>query len=180
MHAKLIHHPDTPCRAVRSLEANVKRDWKQGLTITYVLHGDLTAIRFPAPAKPKHVDGLWQTTCFEAFVRDPGSKGYCEFNLSPSTEYAIYEFADYREGMQGGYCSSARIDTASSGNRFELTAAIGFLRAFQVRAEGRLLLGLSAVIEETDGAKSYWALNHPVGKPDFHHADAFALVLDAA
>ena len=35
-------------------------------------------------------------------------------------------------------------------------------------------LGLSAVIEDTSGRKSYWALAHPPGKPDFHHADCFA------
>jgi hypothetical protein len=35
-------------------------------------------------------------------------------------------------------------------------------------------LGLSALIEETSGRKSYWALAHPPGKPDFHHADCFA------
>lgn len=40
-------------------------------------------------------------------------------------------------------------------------------------------LGLSAVIEETSGAKSYWALAHAPGKPDFHHPDAFALDLPA-
>jgi hypothetical protein len=40
-----------------------------------------------------------------------------------------------------------------------------------------LHLGLSAVLEETNGHKSYWALAHPPGKPDFHHADCFALEL---
>ena len=41
-------------------------------------------------------------------------------------------------------------------------------------------LGLSAVIEETDGTKSYWALRHPPGeKPDFHHPDCFAIELPA-
>ncbi len=40
--------------------------------------------------------------------------------------------------------------------------------------------GISAVIEETDGTKSYWALAHPPGKPDFHHADCFALELEPA
>jgi hypothetical protein len=42
------------------------------------------------------------------------------------------------------------------------------------------LLGLSAVIEEMNGRLSYWALAHPPGKPDFHHADCFALELPAA
>ena len=36
-------------------------------------------------------------------------------------------------------------------------------------------LGLSAVLEEKDGTKSYWALAHPRGdKPDFHAPDCFA------
>jgi hypothetical protein len=177
MHAELYPHPDTPRGAVASLSARVERNWKYGLTFTYVLHGDLAAIRFPAPAEPERINGLWKTTCFEAFLRDPGSQGYCEYNFSPSTAFAIYGFDAYREGMKAGYCSRAEITSASHGSRFELTAGIGFQRALQVRGDGPVLLGLSAVIEETNGAKSYWALAHPPGKPDFHHADAFALEL---
>ena len=41
-------------------------------------------------------------------------------------------------------------------------------------------LGLSAVIEENSGRKSYWALKHPDGPPDFHRADCFTLELPAA
>ena len=44
----------------------------------------------------------------------------------------------------------------------------------------RLQLGLSAVIEEVNGRKSYWALAHPVGKPDFHHNDCFTLELSVS
>ncbi len=40
-------------------------------------------------------------------------------------------------------------------------------------------IGISAVIEETDGTKSYWALAHPPGKPDFHHPACFAATLPA-
>lgn len=36
-------------------------------------------------------------------------------------------------------------------------------------------LAITAVIEESDGTKSYWALAHPAGKPDFHAAESFAL-----
>ena len=38
-------------------------------------------------------------------------------------------------------------------------------------------LGLSAVIEEQDGTKSYWALAHPDGPPDFHDPACFAASL---
>ena len=40
-----------------------------------------------------------------------------------------------------------------------------------------LKLALSAVIEESAGRVSYWALRHPEGKPDFHHPACFALNL---
>lgn len=40
-------------------------------------------------------------------------------------------------------------------------------------------LGLSAVIEEMGGTKSYWALAHPPGAPDFHHPTCFAATLPA-
>ena len=42
---------------------------------------------------------------------------------------------------------------------------------------GAVALGASAVIETADGATAYWALAHPRGRPDFHHADSFALDL---
>ena len=38
-------------------------------------------------------------------------------------------------------------------------------------------LALTAVIEDTTGALSYWALAHPSGAPDFHHPDCFVLEL---
>ena len=46
-----------------------------------------------------------------------------------------------------------------------------------VEAEQDWRLGLSAVLEEKDGTKSYWALAHPPGAPDFHHPDCFAAQL---
>jgi hypothetical protein len=42
----------------------------------------------------------------------------------------------------------------------------------------RLAVGLAVIIEEESGGLSYWALRHAPGKPDFHHAGAFALELD--
>ena len=48
-------------------------------------------------------------------------------------------------------------------------------------SDGRTwIAGICAVIEETDGTKSYWALAHPPGAPDFHHPDCFTLELPAS
>jgi hypothetical protein len=44
-----------------------------------------------------------------------------------------------------------------------------------VPADTNWELGLSAVLEEKDGTKSYWALVHPnADKPDFHDPGCFA------
>ena len=40
-------------------------------------------------------------------------------------------------------------------------------------AAAPLQLALTAVIELTDGSKSYWALKHPGERPNFHHRDGF-------
>ena len=55
-----------------------------------------------------------------------------------------------------------------------------FVDVSALNAAGWGAIALSAVIETRDGAKSYWALKHPPGKPDFHHPDCFALKLPAA
>jgi hypothetical protein len=48
-----------------------------------------------------------------------------------------------------------------------------------IPADAEWALGLSAVIEQADGTKAYWALRHPSPAPDFHHPDCFALTLAA-
>jgi hypothetical protein len=39
-------------------------------------------------------------------------------------------------------------------------------------------VALAAIVEDDQGTLTYWALRHPAGKPDFHHAEAFALQVD--
>jgi hypothetical protein len=68
------------------------------------------------------------------------------------------------------------IETVTTPTSFELHATL----AFPAWKDAPWRLGLSAVIEETSGRKSYWALAHPLGHPDFHHADCFALQIPAA
>jgi hypothetical protein len=58
----------------------------------------------------------------------------------------------------------------SSGKSYTLQAALEL-----DGLSSPLHLGLSAVLEETNCRKSYWALAHPPGKVDFHHSDCFTL-----
>ena len=61
-----------------------------------------------------------------------------------------------------------------------LQASVALDRLSGLPRDGLWRLGLSAVIEERSARKSYWALAHPPGKPDFHHADSFAYELSRA
>src|SRR5207248_2301688 len=101
-----------------------------------------------------------------------------EFNFSPSAEWAAYSFAKYRDG--GPHIDDAlnpQIAVRSDKKQLELSALVDLARISSTYPRAPLALALSAVIEEESGVLSYWALRHAPGKPDFHHADSFALEL---
>lgn len=167
----LICHPDTPCATVERIEASAYRDG-EAIQLTYKLFGSMNALWLPAPETPRRATRLWEHTCFEAFVKQPDHAGYLEFNFSPSRQWSIYRFDDYRHGMRAADGIAApRIGQPLSNGHLELAPVI------YPDIGGQLRLALSAVIEAKDGTKSYWALAHPPGKPDFHHRDCFALTL---
>lgn len=133
--------------------------------LNYAVSGDMGALAIPHPSAPMRRDELWRHTCCEVFLAD--DSGYFEFNFSPSTEWAAYRFDAYLSGMKSAKDIDAiRIATTPHRDRLELTTSIP-LRRTPSR------IALSAVIEELNGRKSYWALAHTAGKPDFHHADSF-------
>jgi hypothetical protein len=174
----LTCHPATPCDAVRRLEVRVRRNSAAILTLSYSLDADMARLRIPASAAPQRTDGLWRHTCLEAFIRQEGAPGYCEFNFAPSTQWAAYRFTGYREGMMAVAEEHApRLTVRNKEHGLELDAVLKLESAAELTQLARLLLAGSAVIEEENGRLSYWALKHASGKPDFHHPESFALEL---
>lgn len=165
----LTAHPMTPCPAVRSLTGEARRQGGR-LALTFRLEGDLAALAIPAAAAPDRTDGLWEHTCFEAFVGGEGD-GYLELNFSPSGQWAVYRFDGYRAGMAALEIAPPRIEVTRTGDGLELRTTLDLPPAEPTR------LGLTAVIEAADGSMSYWALKHPPGRPDFHHAAGRALAI---
>ena len=166
-------HAQTPAADVHSVNGLIRRSLK----------GDVFSIEFtvessedlvvPNSTPPIRTGELWRTTCFELFAKHPGDLAYTEYNFAPSGAWAAYGFDRYRSGMRDTPVDPPTISAKNSGMRFTLTAALRV-------PPGPLLLGISAVIEETDGTLSYWALAHPPeGPPDFHHPDCFVLALPA-
>ncbi|HYG25507.1 MAG TPA: DOMON-like domain-containing protein [Caulobacteraceae bacterium] len=164
----LTRHPSSSS-SVSGIEADASRAGEV-LTLRFVLEGAAEVVLAPPSASVRR-DELWRRTCFEAFVSD--GKGYVELNFAPSTEWAAYRFDAYRQGMRAAELEP-RVEVARGDGGFELRAAVSGL------PEGDWRVGLSAVVEETSGSLSYWALAHPPGRPDFHHPDCFALELPAS
>lgn len=162
------------CKAVSRLDVEISRPAAGGVLLRYEARGRPGDLKIPAPAEPGRADALWRYTCFEAFIGTP--EGYVEVNLSPSRQWAVYAFTGYRSGMRAAAeLGEPRIALHRTHDALALSAHLA-----TPPGQGPWRLGLSAVIEETDGAISYWALAHPPGKPDFHHPDCFAAELPGA
>jgi len=177
----LVAHPDCPPPDI-DLTVKLSVPERHVLKLDYVITGDIDGIALPALQIPQRADNLWQHSCFEAFVA-LNDTAYLELNFTPSRLWAMYSFSNYRAGMA----------PATDMRRPDIFIEKGGLQYFMLTAfvdlshlpcdlvlSSPLTIGLSAVIETSDKQKSYWALSHPAGKPDFHHRDCFALQLGAA
>jgi hypothetical protein len=172
-------HPHSFCPAVTQFKAGVIHPRAGVLLFAYVIRGDVGDLAMTPLADAARTDELWRHTCFEAFLRGPSSAGYYEFNFAPSTQWAAYKFSGYRSGMRvATEINAPRIAVEAQRKRYTLQASLELDEALLLpsRARGAIWhVALSAVIKETSGRRSYWALAHPSGKPDFHHSDSFTL-----
>lgn len=171
-------HADSHCAPLRQVEVDVARHRAGGLVLRYVVSGRVDELALPVVTGPARTDELWRHTCFEAFIRPSPGDAYYEFNFAPSTQWAAYRFDSYRTGMRAaGEIGAPRIEIERVAEHFTLQATLQWDESSELGRAATWRLGLSAVLEEADGGKSYWALAHPPGKPDFHCADCFALEL---
>lgn len=178
---QLLPHPGSAPGPVRQFDGTAGYGSDGALRLSWSLRGELSRLRIPPSTTPGCADELWRHTCFEAFVADPHSSGYLELNFSPSGQWAVYGFRSYRTGMaplplrkppvarwrQAGDELALEVDFRMD----DLPGPPGPRPPVAVR------VALAAVIEDPQGNLGYWALHHPAGDPDFHHADAFVLTV---
>jgi hypothetical protein len=177
MRRALSPHPDFPAAAVTSIAVEAVRPMSS-LELHFVVAGRIAELSLPPAETYARADALWEHTCFEAFVRPGPGEAYYELNFAPSTQWQAYWLSGYRSGMTvATEIGQPLIETRSSNDTFELWATLDLA---PLPSDTLWQIGLSAVIEETNGRKSWWALAHPPGAPDFHHRDCFSLELPAA
>ena len=174
MRQALKLHPDSCCEAIARIDVEIARPATAQLEVQFFVTGKLSDLYLPIAATPRRGDDLWQHTCLEAFARAAPGTGYCEFNFAPSMEWAAYHFDGYRRGMKVvTEMPSPDFDARTIGTTYQLKARLELDELAVLPGAAVWQLGASAVIEEISGEKSYWALAHPPGKPDFHHSEGF-------
>lgn len=173
----LICHPSTADRPGIGIRVRVLRTGSGILHLQYSMVGELQHLRVPAFSAKRRGNELWRHTCLEAFVAPGEAARYYEFNFSPSGEWASYVFTDYRTGMAAATgVTDLELRVATSQAKLQLSTSIN-TAPLAVPGREPLRLALAAVIESENGTLSYWALRHPVERPDFHHPDSFAITL---
>jgi hypothetical protein len=162
-------HPDFKSSPLTAINVAIARDGSR-LSLRYSVEGALDHVLWPEPTASARTDELWMHSCFEAFIQPTGQEAYTELNLSPSGRWATYRFDGHRIGMR----NAAEVPQLS----WQLPVLTARIELDDM-ADADWRLGLTAVVEAMDGSKSFWALQHPPGPPDFHNADCFVARLPA-
>ena len=172
MQFDLAPHPASPPAEPFRLWATVDYAGAFGASATcniwFGIAAPVQCFRISHSDEPGRRDELWKTTCFEAFVQPQGEAAYAEYNFAPSGDWAAYDFTGRRAGMAEAALANppyVRIE--------DNLTWWGLGATFALESGRRWALGLSAVIEEVDGTKSYWALAHGGDQPDFHDPACF-------
>lgn len=172
----LFAHPACPAFRIEAVEAGVERLSASLLRLRYCVRGEIDRLALPPPSPPLRANKLWETTCFEAFVKPAGRSDYRELNFSPSGRWAAYDFAAWRDPIGDSWLPAAPDIALERGpDRLDLIATLSL-----DLPDEPCRLGLSAVIDEIGLGLSYWALHHPGDGADFHHDACFALELPPA
>eukprot|EP00545_Synedropsis_sp_CCMP1620_P010204 CAMPEP_0119022436 /NCGR_PEP_ID=MMETSP1176-20130426/28012_1 /TAXON_ID=265551 /ORGANISM="Synedropsis recta cf, Strain CCMP1620" /LENGTH=185 /DNA_ID=CAMNT_0006977297 /DNA_START=120 /DNA_END=677 /DNA_ORIENTATION=+ len=159
------------------ITGTVVRRRKSLLVVDYQVHDP--QIKWPTISlQPSRKDNLWKTTCLEFFLSNPNnSKEYWEINLSPTRDWNVYHFDDYRSGMKRELrvTSGVEINVDPDTKKHKLTATLD-LSELELLATQPLDMSVTAVIENLkDDSQTFWALTHTGDEADFHRRDSFIL-----
>jgi hypothetical protein len=152
------------------------------LELSWRLAGDLDALVLPDPSETRRrCDGLWQTTCLEAFWGFAGQDAYWELNLAPSGDWNLYRLNHYRGPLAPVALAAPPWQVRRRAGELEVAVDLDLGEVAGGDESGvaglPLEVSLTAVIDQVGQGVSYWALAHTGAEPDFHRRDSFGLRL---
>lgn len=116
------------------------------------------------------LDGLWNDTCFELFLRPRGKTSYYEFNFSLTPAWNEYIFESYRKPQPPRPCHDISL------KKMQWDGQLLYVELYGLNTEDQFEISLTAVLKEKSGSIHYMAIKHAGTEPDFHHSDSFILL----
>lgn len=114
------------------------------------------------PGRESRRDGLWKTTCFEAFWARPRERSYWELNLAGDGGWNLYHFEDYRVPQPPRPSEDFRMESWETKTSGSLECALS------TSLDLPKLEASICVIARTEGATHYFSTRHAGEKPDYH------------
>jgi hypothetical protein len=179
----LPHPPDLTVSGQARRQAGHQASRQAGrLELSWRLAGDLDALVLPDPSETRRrCDGLWQTTCLEAFWGFAGQDAYWELNLAPSGDWNLYRLNHYRGPLAPVALAAPPWQVRRRAGELEVAVDLDLGEVAGGDESGvaglPLEVSLTAVIDQVGQGVSYWALAHTGAEPDFHRRDSFGLRL---
>ena len=171
---KLIPYPaDNPPKITITSEL-IRSD--TNFFIHYEVDGEIERVLLPAKSSsPSRTDDLWKATCFEYFIAFPLQPKYWEFNMSPSGDWNIYKMDAYRRIGFREETAFTKLPFVFRKSDIKLSLDISMDLSPIIQAQQKIQVGITAIIQTTDGNETYWALVHPGEQADFHLRESFIL-----
>ncbi len=141
------------------------------LMLEYQISGNLSHYHFPKLTKQQRADKLWLDTTFELFIAPENSAEYWEINVSPSTQWNVYHFTSYKEGMkESNIISQPTIKTYEYDNEYRLTFNSTVPNEY---FDHVLQINLCVILLDQKGVRYFYSIKRREGSPDFHDRDCF-------
>jgi hypothetical protein len=174
-------YPFEPQPWLSAVQLRGNAHWQGGtLSVCFALQAPRAALKRPGGCGELYRrDGLWQSTCFEAFLSSPGQEAYWEINLSPNGDWNVYGLSAYRQNLKPAaeikalpYCLRALEEELQISFQLNLCSLLS--------PAAPLELCLTAVLDDPEHGCSYWAWRHGGTEPDFHRRASFQLLEPSA
>lgn len=150
----------------------------QFLLMEFMVEGQLDRLflpRYKPENSNKRVIGLWESTCFEFFIKHKDREDYLEFNLSSDHHWNAFYFKYIRDQVK----EFEPIDTIHVHSKrekwgLEITCKVDLTKfPDHFWESGNMRMGITAITEDKLQKKEYWALNHLDENPYFHNPHTF-------
>lgn len=150
------------------------------LQVNYTIVGNISKLLMvpPLARSLRRQHNLWQSTCFELFLKSKQGDHYKELNLSPYGAFQSYDFSKYRKGMAVDSSLNQAIVKAHEGNgAVRVFSTLSFTGQVDLQS---FVFYPAVVLESQIGQQSFWALNHPKKAADFHNFSYSGLELEVS